>query len=75
MKKYYITIITRATNSCELIERSDKDIAETIDSLLGGWGNLYYSLTSGSNQDDDEYFTAGTTKDNAKAFSILCVKA
>lgn len=75
MKKYYITIITRATMTHASLERTEEDINKTIEKELGGWDNLHSAMTSGALHNDDEFFTAGTTKDNAKAFSILCVKA
>ena len=75
--KYIITIIDRLkSNTVHHLERTEDNINQTIEKELNGWDNLYSACTSCAQRDllhKDEYFMAGTTKDNSKAFSILCV--
>ena len=72
MKKYFVTIYDRTNNSINYFERT----ADTIDALikkeLGSW-TTHSACTSGVNYHKDEFFQTGTTKDNSKCFSILCV--
>ena len=73
MKKitYYLTIVVRESNTVHHLERDSETIDATIRKELGGWGNLRAASTGNST----EYFQAGTTYDNSKVFSILCVES
>jgi hypothetical protein len=74
--KYIITIFERVTSTTNLLNKTEDNINETIDKELGGWNNLHACSNSGVKHDllsKDEYFMAGTTKDNLKCFSIICV--
>jgi hypothetical protein len=72
MLKYYITIVVRATNTVHHLECTSETIDETIEKELGSW-TTHSATTSGVNKHKEEFFQAGTTKDNSKAFSILAV--
>lgn len=73
MIKYYITIVDRNTKTVHNLVRDKETVTPTIDNELGGWDNLYAACTGDRYRNKDEYFTAGTTKDNSKCFSILAI--
>ena len=75
MLTYYITIIDRETKTQKNLVKNEDDIDKTITSELGGWNNLLSACTSGMNWMGEEYFMAGTTRDDSKVFSILCIKS
>ena len=76
MKKlrYILTIYDRNTKTVQHLERDAETINATVTKELGDWGHC----TSTSNVDRSarpkEFFQAGTTKDNTKCFSILCIE-
>ena len=72
MLKYYITIVDRITNTIHHLERTKDNIDATIVKELGSW-TTHSAMTSGVAKHEEEFFQAGTTKDNKKCFSILAV--
>ena len=76
MKKlrYIITIYDRNTRTIQHLERDETTIDATVTKELGDWG--YCAMTSGVDRSKapKEFFQAGTTKDNSKCFSILCIE-
>lgn len=74
MKKYFITIVNNTTLTTQNLVRDDENINATIDKELGGWANLKSASTSSHELDSYNYQQAGTTKDNTKSYSILCIE-
>lgn len=72
MLKYYITIVERATKTVHHLIRDEQTIDKTVEKELGCW-TTHSAMTSGVANHDKEFFQCGTTRDNAKAFSILAV--
>lgn len=72
MKRYFITIYDRNTNSVQYFERTQETIDSLVEKELGSW-TTHSACTSGVKPNKDEFFQTGTTKDNSKCFSILCV--
>ena len=76
MKKlrYILTIYDRNTKTIQYLERDETTINETVTKELGDWGHC--AMTSGVNRSKhpQEFFQAGTTKDDLKCFSILCIE-
>ena len=72
--KYILTIYNRDTKTVHHLERSAEDINATVTKELGDWGHC--ACTSGIDRSTrpQEFFQAGTTKDNSKCFSILCIE-
>ena len=72
--KYILTIYNRDTKTIHHLERTAENINATVTKELGDWG--YCAMTSGvdSSKASKEFFQAGTTKDNSKCFSILCIE-
>ena len=73
MLKYYITIVDRKTKTVHHLERDETNIERTVEKELGGW-TTHSAMTSGVKNRETEFFQAGTTKDDNKAFSILAVE-
>ena len=74
MKKYFITIVDNKTLTTKNLVRNDDFINSTIDKELGGWANLRSASTSNNEINSYNYQQAGTTKDNKKSYSILCIE-
>ena len=73
--KYIITIVFRATGTVHNLERNEDTINSCINKELGGWDNLHAASTGGKSERGSlEYMQAGTTIDNSKVFSILCIE-
>jgi len=72
--RYILTIYDRNTKTVSHLERDEKTIDETVAKELGDWGHC--ASTSGVDRSarPKEFFQAGTTKDNTKCFSILCIE-
>lgn len=72
--RYIITIYDRETKTVQHLERDACDINETVTKKLGDWGHC--ACTSGVDRSahPQEFFQAGTTKDDTKCFSILCIE-
>lgn len=73
MKKYYTTIICLVTGGVQTFIKDDYNINECVQRELGGWDNLSAASTSNRGIDEDNYQMAGTTRDDLKAFSIICI--
>ena len=76
MKKlrYIITIYDRNTRTIQYLERDETTINETVTKELGDWGHCVMTSGVDSSKASKEFFQAGTTKDNSKCFSILCIE-
>lgn len=76
MKKlrYILTIYNRNTKTLSHLERDASNINETVTKELGDWGHC--AMTSGVDRSarPQEFFQAGTSLDNSKCFSILCIE-
>ena len=72
--KYILTIYDRNTKTIQHLARNAEDINATVTKELGDWGHC--ACTSGVNRSTrpQEFFQAGTTKDDSKCFSILCIE-
>ena len=72
--RYILTIYDRDTKTVSHLERDATTINETVTKELGDWGHC--ACTSGVDRSKapQEFFQAGTTKDNTKCFSILCIE-
>ena len=72
--KYILTIYNRDTKTVHHLERDAETINATVTKGRGDWG--YCAMTSGVDRSarPQEFFQAGTTKDNSKCFSILCIE-
>lgn len=72
--KYILTIYNRNTKTLQHLERDKETINATIIKELSDQGHC--ACTSGVNRSEHpkEFFQAGTTKDDTKCFSILCIE-
>lgn len=72
--RYILTIYDRNTKTIQCLERDGETINATVTKELGDWGHC--TLTSGVDRfaRPYEFFQTGTTKDNTKCFSILCIE-
>ena len=72
--RYILTIYDRNTKTVQHLERDAETINATVTKELGDWGHC--AMTSGIDRSarPKEFFQAGTTKDNTKCFSILCIE-
>lgn len=72
--RYILTIYDRNTKTISHLERDAETINATVTKELGDWGHC--ASTSGVDRSarPQEFFQAGTTKDNTKCFSILCIE-
>jgi len=75
MKRYYITIIDLSTGSRR--DYTKNTAAETIPVIndhLGGFNNIGGSREAQKFSDiSSDYCLTGFTKDNTKAYSIICI--
>ena len=73
--KYYITVVDKKTSTVHHLERDENTVNATIIKELGGWDNLHTASTGGAkvNHLSKDYYMAGTTRNNSKGFSILCI--
>ena len=72
MKKIYVVTTIKPNGLVNLFTKDSESIDKLIETELGGWNNLFGAMTSGKNTHPDEFYQCGVTKDNSKAFSILC---
>ena len=71
--RYILTIYDRNTKTISHLERNSETIDETVEKELGSW-TTHLAMTSGVANHPKEFFQTGTTKDNSKCFSILCIE-
>ena len=71
--RYILTIYDRNTKTVQHLERDAETINTTVTKELGDWGHCTCTGADRSAR-PQEFFQAGTTKDNSKCFSILCIE-
>ena len=72
--RYILTIYDRNTKTLSHLERNASNINETVIKELGDWGYCASTSCVDRSARPQEFFQAGTTKDNTKCFSILCIE-
>ena len=69
--KYFITIVDVKTGLCDQLVRYPYNIKETIEKEFGK--NPFSAQVTNGDIHEDFHMQSGTSLDNSKAFSIICL--